>query len=156
VGVDFFRDVLIPPGSEQLEALLQSDPRLVMIHTLSDADQPGIPPPRVLRGSGQTGLADQLLDADDLVRRALLYADDEDGNTHLSLALQLALRWLRVADRGMGADPDRPEWIRLGDTTLPRMPSDMGGYSDVDAHGYQILVDYDGQAPLRSVSVSDV
>jgi adenylate cyclase len=156
VGVDFFRDVLIPPGSEQLEALIQSDSRVVMIHTLADGDQPAVPPPRVLRGSGQTGLADQLLDADDLMRRALLYADDEAGNTQLSLALQVALRWLAVEGRGFGADPDRPEWIRLGDTTLPRIAADSGGYASIDPHGYQILIDYDGQEPFRSVSVGDV
>ena len=156
IGVDFFRDVLIPPGSDRLEAVLRSDPRIVTIYTLSDGDAPGIPPPRVLVGSGQTGLADQLLDSDDLVRRALLYADDEDGSQHLSLALQVALLWLGHEGIGLTPDPEHPEWIRLGETTLPQMPGDFGGYVDTDPRGYQIPIEYDGHAPFRVVSVSDV
>jgi adenylate cyclase len=156
VGVDFFRDVLIPPGSERFEALLASDPRVVMIYTLSDREKPGVPPPQVLKGTSQTGLADQVLDSDDLVRRAILYAEDEVGGFHLSLALQVAMRWLAAEGIGFGADPENPEYVRLGDTTLPRLEGDVGGYDAADTRGYQILIDYDRQSPPRTVSVMDV
>ncbi len=156
VGVDFFRDVLIPPGSEELEALLVRDPRLVMIYSLADEDAPGVPPPRVLRGTQQIGLADQLLDSDELVRRAMLYAEDEGGGFHLSLALQVALRWLEAEGVMLGTDPEVPDWIRLGPTTQPRLEADAGGYAGVDARGYQMLIDYEGHAPFRTVSVTDV
>ena len=156
VGVDFFRDVLIPPGSERFEALIASDPRVVMIYTLSDREKPGVPPPQVLKGTNQTGLADQVLDSDDLVRRAMLYAEDEVGGFHLSLALQVALRWMAVDGFGFGSDPENPEYVRLGETPLPRLEGNIGGYSAADTRGYQILIDYDGQAPFRTVSVMDV
>jgi adenylate cyclase len=156
VGVDFHRDVLIPPGSEELEAVMQGDPRIVMVYKLSDREKPGIPPPRVLVGSNQIGLSDLKIDADDLVRRAILYQEDEVGGFHLSLALQVALRWLAVEGAGFGADPDHPEYVRLGETTLPRLEESDGGYADEDARGYQILIDYNRHTPFRTVSVMDV
>ncbi len=32
IGVDFYRDILIPPGSARFEALLRGDPRLIMVY----------------------------------------------------------------------------------------------------------------------------
>jgi adenylate cyclase len=156
VGVDFHRDVLIPPGSERLEAVMRGDPRIVMVYKLSDREKPGIPPPRVLVGTNQIGLSDLKVDGDDLVRRAILYAEDEVGGFHLSLALQVALRWLAAEGAGFGADPDQPEFVRLGETTLPRLEEYDGAYAGTDARGYQVLIDYDGHAPFRTVSLMDV
>jgi adenylate cyclase len=157
VGVDFHRDVLIPPGSDELEALLQSDPRIVMVYKLSDEGTPGIPPPKVLAGTNQIGLSDLMIDPDELVRRALLYAQDETGGVHLSLALQVALRWLHAEGAGQfGSDPEAPEHVRLGATTVPNLRKDDGGYTSVDMDGFQFLIDYNGHARYRTVTVMDI
>lgn len=156
VGVDFYRDVLIPPGSEAFEALLRRDPRLVLIYKFEDPENPAIPPPRVLVGSQQIGFNDFPQDPDGALRRALLYMDDDAGQTQLSFAMQVALRYLAPEGAGLTGDPDDPESIRLGPTTLPRLRGNEGGYAAFDPQGYQILIDYDGQAPLPTVSVTDV
>jgi adenylate cyclase len=156
VGVDFYRDVLIPPGSEQLEAVLRGDPRIVMVHLVSEGDKPAVPPPAVLRGTDQVGYSDQKLDRDDTVRRAVLYLDDDDGTQHLSLALQVALRYLVPRGVGFGTDPEDPTRVRLGPTALVPFQADDGGYAGADADGYQILIDWDGNRPFPFVSMTDV
>jgi adenylate cyclase len=156
VGVDFYRDVLIPPGSEQLEDVLRRDPRVVMVHLVSEGDKPAIPPPDVLIGSQQNGFADVKLDRDDTVRRALLYLDDDDGEPLLSLPLQVALRYLDDEGVGLGVDPEDDQQIRLGPTRLTRFRSNDGGYSHAEARGYQMLLDFEGRKPFRSIPMGDV
>lgn len=159
IGVDFYRDILIPPGSARFEALLRGDPRLIMVYLKPDVGKAGVPPPKVLVGSQQIGLADQMHDSDDIVRRALLYLDDDDGSLHFSLGLRLALLYLAPEGAKLGTDPEHPDWIRLGSTPLPRLRASDGGYAAADERGYrgyQLLIDFDGTAPFRLVSMGDV
>jgi adenylate cyclase len=154
VGVDFYRDVLIPPGSERLEALLRRDPRIVMVELLEDEGRPGIPPPAALAGSQQVGFSDVIVDSDDTVRRAILYQDDGESQ-HWSLALQVATRWL--AHEGVGppyAQDDQR--IGLGPTTLYPFAADDGPYVGADDAGYQILLDFEGREPFRAIPMGDV
>jgi hypothetical protein len=112
IGVDFFRDLPIPPGSEELADLLQRDQRVVMIHQLATAHDRAVPPPDAI-GPAQAGLADLVPDADGHVRRAIVYLDDQEFGTALSLALQLALRHLAVDGIGLSAAPsDEPRRLR--------------------------------------------
>src|SRR5262245_45324890 len=154
VGVDFYRDVLIPPGSERLEALLRSDPRIVMVELLADVGRPGIPPPAALAGSQQVGTSDVMVDRDDTVRRAFLYQDDDVGS-HWSLALQVATLWLAGAKVGpLYADDE--EQARLGPTQLRRFTGNDGPYAGADDAGYQILIDFEGHAPFRTIPMDAV
>lgn len=149
VGVDFYRDVLIPPGSEQLEALWRRDPRIVMVNLLADEGRPAIPPPAALVGTDQVGFSDVLVDPDDSVRRALLFEDDATR----SLALQVATRWLAAEGVALGADPEDETQIRLGPTALRRFTGEDGPYVGADDAGYQMLIDFEGNAPFRSFSM---
>jgi adenylate cyclase len=96
------------------------------------------------------GFADVKLDRDDTIRRALLYADDEDGEPQLSLSMQMALRWLH--GEGVGLSVDDQERLVLGSTPLPRLEPDTGAYVGTDAGGYQTLIDWDGRTPHESLS----
>jgi adenylate cyclase len=155
IGVDFYRDVLIPPGSERLEALWRRDPRIVMVHLLEDEGRHGIPPPAVLAGSEQVGFSDVVIDPDDTVRRAILFQDDEQGE-YRSLALRVATLWLASDGIGLGGDPDDAGRIRLGPTPLPRLASDDGPYVGADDAGYQILIDFEGSEPFRQIPMGEV
>jgi len=152
VGVDFYRDVLIPPGSERLEAVMRGDARIVMVELREDEGRPAIPPPAALAGTDQVGFSDVVLDRDDSVRRSVLVQDDESGQ-HLSLALQLARRWLAAEGVEIGADGEQ---LRLGPTPLPRFERGDGPYARADDSGYQILIDFEGSAPLRSLPMDAV
>jgi len=155
IGVDFYRDVLIPPGSARLEALWRREPRIVMVHLLEDGERPGIPPPAALVGSEQVGFSDVIVDPDDTVRRTALFQDDEHG-TYRSLALRVSELWLASEGIGLGGDPDDPEQVRLGPTTLPRLASDDGPYEGADDAGYQILIDFEGHEPFPQIAMGEV
>jgi adenylate cyclase len=152
VGVDFYRDVLIPPGSERLEAVMRGDSRVVMVELHADEGRPAIPPPAALVGTDQVGFSDVVLDRDDSVRRALLLQDDESGQ-HLSLALQVARRWLHAEGVEIGADGEQ---LRFGPTPLRRFEGGDGPYARADDSGYQLLIDFDGHAPFRSIPMDAV
>jgi adenylate cyclase len=157
IGVDFYRDVLVPPGSDELERVLTADPRVIMISRYGSDELIPVPPPAAIAGTDQVGFSDLSLDDDDTVRRAILYQDDEEYGTGFGLALRTALLWLAHENVQLGLDPERPDLLRLGPTTLPRFSSNDGGYAGADELGYQILMDYRGAPmPFDSVTMSEV
>ncbi|MDX1374223.1 MAG: adenylate/guanylate cyclase domain-containing protein [Burkholderiales bacterium] len=156
VGVDLYRDIPVPPGTEDLHALLKRDKRIVFIEKFGkDADKRVAGPP-VLRGTEQIGFADVTVDEDGVVRRGLLFLDDGE-NFSVSLALRLALAYL--AQAGITPQPGRddPAHMRLGEVTLRPFESNDGAYVRADAKGYQYLLDYKGGAErFKTYSISDV
>lgn len=157
VGVDLYRDVPVPPGTEALAALLAAEPRVVMIQRFGGDGLLSVPPPPGLEGSERIGFSDLKLDADDNVRRGILYQQDEESGTGLSLALRVALLWLAPEGASLALDPDDPETVRLGATPIARLDGNAGGYADADEGGYQYLLDFSGApAPFARVSVGDL
>ncbi len=156
IGVDLYRDIEVPPGHEDLTALLPKHSRIIMISKLGEDTAARIPPPPVLQGSTQVGFNDILVDPDGVIRRALLFQDDGDDVAY-AFALRLALLYLSVDGVVPEPDPSVPEWIRLGRTTLQPFASSDGGYVNADDAGYQILLDFGaaGQA-LHSFSLTDL
>jgi adenylate cyclase len=142
VGLDIYRDLAVPPGEERLEQLLEREPRVVMVFKHGDPSSGGIPGHAALEGTGRLGFSDLLLDPDGRVRRGLLFLDRADGGTDYSFSLQLALQELARDGIHPQPDPLREEWLRLGNTSIPYVESDDGGYVDVDDQGYQIIHDF--------------
>ena len=91
IGLDIYRDLPVPPGSRQLERLFRSDPRILAVRKSTAVDAEGIPGPPALRATGRVGFNDQVLDADGVVRRGLLFLDDGDGEVDYAFALRAAL-----------------------------------------------------------------
>ncbi len=143
VGVDIYRDLPVPPGRPELDELLSSHERIVVIEKFPGADDPGIPPPSVLQGSTQVGFSDFVTDGRGTVRRGLLFlANDE--RVGYAFALRLALAYL--AGEGVFPQPGRsdPSHLRLGEITLAPLKSNDGAYVDADMGGYQLLLDFVG------------
>ena len=156
IGVDLYRDIDVPPGHEELTALLTQQPQIIMLTQLGGGTVVRIPPPPVLEGSEQVGFNDIIIDPDGLIRRALLFQDDGDQVAY-AFPLRLALLYLAAEGISPQPDPSDPELLRLGPTTLRPFASSDGGYVNVDAAGYQILLDFGGAAvPLRTFSLGDL
>jgi adenylate cyclase len=154
VGLDIYRDLPVPPGDQQLVALLQSQPRIVAVEKFADEHSEGIPGPSVLEGTERIGFNDIIVDQDGAVRRGLLFLDNGEDEVAFSFALRLALLYL--ADEGVYplADPAKPDWLRLGPTTLPPFDGNDGGYSGEDDAGYQFLLDFsDGMGGFESIAL---
>jgi len=142
VGLDIYRDLAVPPGEQRLEELLEQESRIVLVFKHGDPAAGGIPGHAALAGTGRLGFNDLLLDPDGRVRRGLLFLDRDDGGTDYSFPLQLALQELARDGIHPQPDPVREEWLRLGNTSIPFVEANDGGYVDVDDQGYQIIHDF--------------
>ncbi|MBN2467975.1 MAG: CHASE2 domain-containing protein, partial [Deltaproteobacteria bacterium] len=76
VGVDLYRDIPMPPGHEELRAVLTTCNNIVMVMKFAEGTSGGIPPPEVLEGTQQVGFNDFVVDPGGIVRRGLLFLDD--------------------------------------------------------------------------------
>jgi len=149
IGVDKYRDLPAPPGTDRLTQLLARQPNIVWVMKfgIAGAADPPVSPPSVLQGSERSGFSDIPVDSDGVVRRGLLFLDD-GRQTYTSFPLAIALRYLSQEDITPQPDPREPNLLRLGQTSIPLFEPDTGGYVNADAGGYQFLLDYRG-APGR-------
>jgi adenylate cyclase len=141
IGMDKYRDIPVPPGSERLHKILQSNRNIIWVFNTD------IPPPKILADTDQVGANAVPLDQDGIVRRGLLFMDYADS-VAFTFPLMLTLRYLERQEIFPTADEKIPEHIRLGQTTIPPLEANDGSYINTDAGGYQFMLDYPG-APNR-------
>jgi hypothetical protein len=55
IAIDIYRDLPVPPGSEQLEAVLAEHDNVFAVEKVGTNGAVGVPPPKVLAGTGQVG-----------------------------------------------------------------------------------------------------
>ncbi|MFZ2446246.1 MAG: adenylate/guanylate cyclase domain-containing protein [Syntrophobacteraceae bacterium] len=152
IGLDLFRNIEVPPGSEELRELFSRDIPVITIMKFGDKSSPGVPAPYMVKDSGRVGFGDALLDPGGLTRRGLLFMDD--GNqSYTSFPLLLASVYLQNQGIGARPDPSDPELLRFGKTTFVPIEADAGGYVNMDAKGYQFLLDFSG-AKVGFASIS--
>jgi adenylate cyclase len=154
IGLDMYRDVPVPPGTENLERVLVAEPRLVAVTKFGEGPSAGVRPPPVLKDTEQVGFNDIVVDPGGVVRRALLFLDD--GQTSVSaFALRLALLYLQGQGVTGQPAPENPALLKLGRTTIRPLEPNDGGYVRVDAGGYQFLIDFQGaRRPFASINLT--
>lgn len=154
IGLDVYRDVPVPPGSEALAALLAKDPRIVAVMKFGGDSGHSVSPPPVLRNTSRVGFSDILVDAGGVVRRGLLFLDDGTQPMY-AFALRLALLYLEKDGVTAQPDPVDGRFLRLGRTTIRPLEASEGAYVNADARGYQFLLDFrGGPTPFSAVSFS--
>ncbi len=139
IGLDIFRDLPVNPGHDKLVKHIQTSDRIVPVCKHADSVNPDTPPPPGLE-SERVGFSDIIPDTDDIVRRNLLAIPPDNTSrcvTPYSLGLKLALSYLNIEPQ---LTPQKD--LILGKTVFKRLQSDSGGYHNVDARGYQILLNY--------------
>ena len=147
VGIDLYRDgpadmdVAALAGWTALRDVVTANPMIVVSELLGSPEQRGIPAPE-FASAGQVGFNNLLMDTGRVVRRGYLFAWDDDGQSHSSLSLQLAMRFLAGQGAGLAPAPENADWIRLGPTTIPPLEEDYGAYAGLDSGGYQLPLDY--------------
>ncbi len=130
IGVDIYRDFPIesctgrvgdeglPEEDIDLAEVALRDGRVVWVAKPGE-DLP-IAPPAFLEGTDQVATPIFPPDASGMVHRALLFYS-LDGQTHYSFSFMLAWRYLRQKGISPVSDPDQPELMRLGETTIPML-----------------------------------
>jgi adenylate cyclase len=153
IGVDIYRDIPIAPGSDELESILTHNAAIVCMMKFG---MEGIPPPSILKDTAQVGFNDMIVDADGVVRRALLFLDEGTCATY-AFALRLALLYLEPEGILPHPAESNPDYICLGHTSIRPLESNDGGYVGADAAGYQFLIDYkEAPAAFRSYALTDL
>ncbi|NET71795.1 MAG: CHASE2 domain-containing protein [Sphaerospermopsis sp. SIO1G2] len=81
---------------------------------------------------------------DQVIRRGLLFSDltnqDIRCQTQLSFGTLLAINYLEK--QGIQASFTENQQFKIGETIFPRLDENAGSYQDIDANGYQILLNY--------------
>ncbi|MGK7953768.1 MAG: CHASE2 domain-containing protein, partial [Crocosphaera sp.] len=153
IGLDLYRNLPIEPGHSDLVTLFQSTPILFGIEKI--VDNPVAPSP-VLSQQEQVGFSDIVLDDDGKVRRALLSLVDAEGTVRYSLGTILALYYLKGKEITLKS-LDQGQRVSLGKAIFERFTGNDGGYVGADSGGYQIVLNYRGQAQdFSTFSLTDV
>lgn len=158
IGIDFYRDRAIAPGSAELEAVFTSTPNLIGIRkVVSSAYGFNIGGPPALEKLGQVGASDLVQDADSRVRRSLLSLKDREDKTVLSLATRLSLIYLAAEGIQPQVLDAATSTLGLGKAVFTPMQPNYGGYQGTEIGGYQILANF-RNSPQRfdSISISDI
>lgn len=157
IGLDIYRDLPVEPGHQDLVRVFNSTPNLIGIEkVVGDSRREAIPPPPALKAKGQVAANDLILDADNKVRRGLLYVQSAKGKEVFSLGLYMALLYLNQEQIMPQIVEGTKNW-RLGKTTFLPFEANDGGYVKADAGGFQLLLNYRGKSRhFSSVSLTDI
>ncbi len=154
IGLDLYRDLPVQPGERQLAEVFRNTPNLIGTQKVVGSK---IPPPPVLAQLERVGFADQVLDGDGKVRRALLSVQPPGGTLYLNLGLRLALIYLEAEGITPQDVPNHPHQRRLGKALIVPFQSNDGGYVRADAGGYQVLLNFHGtRESFETFSMSDL
>ncbi|MDJ0737033.1 MAG: CHASE2 domain-containing serine/threonine-protein kinase [Nostocaceae cyanobacterium] len=148
IGLNLYR-----PAKNNLTAGV-SNSDIVGICRMSSMGNAEIPPPNLPKS--HIGFIDLLTDEDNILRRSLLFANPKDHKcrTDYSFASLLAIAYLQKQGIKHDFIDDN---LQLGDTILPPLSQDSGSYENLDASGYQLLLNYRNSHKLApTVTVTQV
>jgi len=161
IGLDLYRDQPVPfsggPGYERLTQVFSNANNIIAVKKYQDKKGSKVEPPPVLMQKGQVGFNDIPTDSGGIVRRGLLYIQDDEGHAITSFGLNLALYYLKPHGIVPKSDPTNPFAVVLGKTSLEPLDTNFGGYINEDMGGFQFMLSYPG-APtgFSSLSVTQV
>ncbi|NER38004.1 MAG: PAS domain S-box protein [Oscillatoria sp. SIO1A7] len=154
IGLLIYRDLPVQPGHQALVETMKSTPNLI---GAEKAIGETIDPPPTLNELDRVGIVDFVLDGDGKVRRALMSHADPKGKIKSSMAVKLASMYLEERGINLETIDDRKKHVRLGKAVFVPFKKNDGAYSNANAGGYQILVNYRGQKDrFTRVSISKI
>jgi CHASE2 domain-containing sensor protein len=142
IGLDIYRDS--PASQTRLVDRMRQNNKLFAICKVRDSssNHPGVAPPPEVPVDRQ-GFSDVVEDADGVLRRQLIAMQPPAASpcaTPYALSAQLAFQYL--ATEGIAAQYKSDGNLQLGNVVFQRLQSRTGGYQQIDAWGYQILLNY--------------
>jgi adenylate cyclase len=152
IGLDLYRDLPVEPGHSELVAQLKQT-NLIAIRNINPIS--GVPAPSEV-AEDRVGFNEIATDPDNVVRRNLLFAENEQGTLY-SFSLQLALTYLQAHNISPQSSQQNSQYLQLGPSVFVPLDKDSGGYQKLDATGYQILLNYRRpEALARQVPLNQV
>ena len=154
IGLDFYRDVSVGEGAEELKKVFESTSNLFGVQKVIGDKKSIVKPPAVLEARGLVASSDVVVDSDGVLRRGLL-VPIADGKSNL-FSLGATLGIIHLQSKGITPQTINRS-ITLGEVTFhPFRPHD-GGYGHEDHGGYQVLLNFrNPQQSFQFVSFSEV
>lgn len=154
IGLDLYRDFPIDPASG-LKAQLQQTPQFVAVCEVGEGE--GTKPLEGISGD-RLSFSDLPIDPDGVVRRQILgmaAAPNSACVTDISFSFRLAQLYLTAEGIEVGRDADGT--VQIGETRFSQLRSDSGGYHQLDALGYQVMLNYRAaHPPAIQVTLSEI
>lgn len=155
IGLDIYRNLPVEPGQGEFVKACQTIPNLIGIEKLADQMSIGVAAPPVLSQQKQVGFNNVVIDTDGKLRRSLLYWHT-NGEARQSLALKLALIYLKSEKITPKQARSNPDYLQFAESVFSRFQANDGGYVRADNKGYQVLVNFRRPGSFRTVSMADV
>ncbi|HIK08348.1 MAG TPA: CHASE2 domain-containing protein [Trichormus sp. M33_DOE_039] len=137
IGLNIYR-----PQQQNLGQDLEKPTNIIGTCVLSSMGRSEIPPPPNFPIEN-IGYNDLIPDSqeDQIIRRALVFAEPTDQKcaTQFSFAALVAINYLEQEDIHVDFAQHN---FRLGKTIFPILSANAGSYQDINARGYQILLNY--------------
>lgn len=156
ITIDKYLDIPIGEGRKNLVEAVKKAGNVVNVTFLEQPESRGIDIAQDLADISYQGFVNVVTDAGLVVRRALIAVDYD------SLALQSVKLYLQQKFNQANIDFDpvsKTFVIKHNSETkiIPRVPKHYGGYHNIDASGYQILLNYRGkERSFKHISAVDL
>lgn len=158
IGLDIYRDFPVEFKQPELKTYLQQSDRFIAICEVGEANgHPGIkPPPEVPKD--RLSFSDIPVDGDLVIRRQLLGMSSNEQSacqSDTSFSLRVALTYL--GSQGIEFERTAQGNLKIGSVVFPKLESNIGGYRNLDALGYQILLNYrSSELVAKQVTLSSI
>ena len=144
IGLDIYRNRPINSKYADLIKTLSQDNNLFAVCKVSAKEDgsDGLPPPTEVPKE-RLGFSDFVMDEDEILRRSLLSmtpASPLPCSASYGLSLKLAGHYLDT--KGVESDITPEGNLKIGETLFPKLKPHTSGYQNIDASGYQILLNY--------------
>ncbi|MBD0340697.1 MAG: CHASE2 domain-containing protein, partial [Microcoleus sp. Co-bin12] len=152
IGLDIIRDIPYEPGNAELATQLKN-PKVFPITFIGNSEYDRVQPPPNIPDK-RVGFNDVVLDPDGRVRRNLMYASD--GKTILtSFSMRLAFAYLD--SKKINSKLTKEAEIEANKTVFSKLRSNSGGYQNINAQAYQVLLNYRSAENIaKSVTLTQV
>lgn len=160
IGLDIYRNFPVDSNYADLKTYLQ-DRRFIAVCEVGENDYKGIgKPPEVPQD--QISFSDFPVDGDGVIRRQLLgMAADPNSfcSADISFSFRVALNYLSSLGVESKLIPENKPYSerywQIGNVVFKKLESDAGGYQQLDALGYQVLLNYRSSV-AKQVSLYDI
>ncbi|MBD1815268.1 adenylate/guanylate cyclase domain-containing protein [Microcoleus vaginatus DQ-U2] len=152
IGIDMIRNIPYEPGNAELVTQWKN-PKVIPITFIGSSESERVPPPPNIPDK-RVGFNDVVVDADGIVRRNLMLRGD-GKRTVYSFSMRLAFAYFK--SQKIAHQKTEKNELQVDKTVFSKLRLDSGGYQNIDAEGYQVLLNYRSAENIaKSVTLTQV
>ena len=158
IGMDIYRDFPLDQKYANLIAYMKQYPRFIAVCEVGGTkDHSGTkPPPGIPKY--RLSFSDIPVDPDQVIRRQLLgMAIDPKSFCGTDTAFSFRVAEAYLAAKGIKSQRSPERDLQIGNVVFKQLQPDAGGYQQIDARGYQIMLNYRAsQVVAQQVTLSEI